>query len=329
MAGLNYPIQDQDRLLKSKIVFSVFEVDPPGFGKVDELTAEETWKGLTGSDAAARRKAEKRVNQRETLSALKVTPKSGNSVALYLPMAYQVNESLNYENTALNISGAAGLAALNAGSGVVSSVGQGILEGTRSVTDFFEGGTTAVAARIAATRLASTPLGALVPEGVRNAIGLAARVTVNPNIRTTFKGVNIREFTFQFKFLPKSGEESLAVKKIVRLFRENAFPEQIPLSGEIPLGYKYPNIFKIRLLSGKTGEFKNVGTPIKMCHLRNISTVYNATSQTFHPDGSPTEIDLNVSFTEYRTIHRSDILNEDTDKFYEYYGKPTYEYEAS
>ena len=255
---------------------------------------------------------------------MKVTPSTGGSVSLYLPVAYQVNETLMYDNVNLNASGVATAAGLNAGSDVVSSAAKGIMESFDNIGAFFDEGTGGIAARLAAERLARSPAGFLVPEGIRNAIGLVGRVTVNPNVRTAFRGVNIREFAFQFKFLPKSAEESLEVKKIIRLLRRHAYPEEIRAGKDgagIPLGYKYPDLFKIRLLSGKEGEFKNVGTPIKMAQLRAINTVYNPTTTALHPDGSPTEIDLNLSFVEYKTISRDDIDNEDDDMFYEYYGK--------
>lgn len=326
MPGLKYPLQEEDKFLQSKIVFSIFEVDPPAFkgGKGLINTIQDAWKA-TGGDVQVGGNSNSSSVEDVSVSAMKVTPIGNGQVSLYLPIAYQVNESLNYENVNLNASGAAALAGLNAGSGALGAALRGVFEGVQSVGALFGEGTAGLGARLAAERLARSPAGFLVPEGVRNAVGLAARVTVNPNIRTAFRGVNIREFSFQFKFLPKSPEESLQVKQIINLLRRHAFPEEIR-AGTVPLGYKYPDLFKIRLLSGKPGEFKNVGTPIKMSQLRNITTVYNPTTTALHPDGSPTEIDLTLGFIEYKTISRQDIDNEDTDNFYEYYGKnPAFE----
>lgn len=344
MPGLKYPLHEEDKFLQSKIVFSIFEVDPPEFQNARGLITgvQNTWQNIVKAGsiiADVSNSNNPGLNTTEvvnrvpdaiggnntsqdpvSVSAMKVTPITDGTVALYLPIAYQVNESLNYDTTNLNASGAAAMAAMNAGSSALTAAGKGIASGLESITSFFDQGVGGIGARLAAERLARSPAGFLVPEGIRNAIGLTARVTVNPNIRTAFRGVNIREFSFQFKLLPKSAEESLEVKKIIRLLRRHAFPEEIR-AGSVPLGYKYPDLFKIRLLSGKEGEFKNVGTPIKMAQLRNISTVYNPTTTALHPDGSPTEIDLTLGFIEYKTISRDDIDNEDDDAFYEYYGK--------
>ena len=356
MPGLKYPLQEEAKFLQSKIVFSIFEVDPPEFQNARGLITglENTWQkvvkagqiiadvsnsnntglnttaaasqfaeefgGVTDEERAAGAGNSDPSREPVSVSAMKITPVTNGQVSLYLPIAYQVQEGLQYDTPNLNATGAVAMAAMNAGSGALTAAGRGIQEGFQSVGSFFDQGVGGIGARLAAERLARSPAGFLVPEGIRNAIGLTARVTVNPNIRTAFRGVNIREFSFTFKFLPKSAEESLQVKKILRLLRRHAFPEEIR-AGSVPLGYKYPDLFKIRLLSGKTGEFKNVGTPIKMSQLRNISTVYNPTTSALHPDGSPTEIDLTLSFIEYKTISREDIDNEDTDKFYEYYGQ--------
>jgi len=39
-----------------------------------------------------------------------------------------------------------------------------------------------------------------------------------------------------------------------------------------------------------------------------------------HADGSPTELDLNLTFTEYKPLNRDDVRNEDNDIFYNYEG---------
>lgn len=351
MPRLRYPLLDEDRLLKSKIVFSAFRIEPPGFEGIDEIGATETYQALSNrvqnvgnriglttapsvgvntvdtstaegvlnasaltAEGIARRKPA------PSVSAMQIFP-LGDIVDLYLPQAQQVVDILNYDNaTSLNISGASFLRGANAGSGALQSLAKGIIEGTQSITNFFTEGTAGVAGRLAATRLASSALGSFVPSGLRAAVGLAAQVTVNPNIATTFNGVAIRQFTFQFKFLPKSAEESLEVKKIIKLLRYRAYPDEIPV-GDIPVGYRYPDIFKIRLLSGKDGEFKNVGTPIKLSYLQSVQAVYNPGTMALHEDGSPTEIDLTLTFLEHRALNRSDVINEDRDQYYEYYGK--------
>ena len=142
---------------------------------------------------------------------------------------------------------------------------------------------------------------------------------MNPNIRTNFNGVSVREFTFNFKFIPCSPQESLAVKSIIQFFRFHAYPEEIGSGGSFSVALEYPNMFKIQLLSQSgNNTFKNIGTPIKLSYLKGISTTYNATSPVLHDDGSPTEVDMNLTFVEYKAQTRKDIINENSDTFYHF-----------
>ena len=352
MPKLKYPVQDEDRHLRQKIVFSMMEVEPPSFEGLDRLADTEIIQAITtrteraknrltgvtpivkssGQAAAndldafddfpsfdSRTSLSSIANENAGVSALKLRA-TGDIVDLYLPPAHVVQDILNYNMaTPLNISGAAFLSGANAGTGALQSFAQGIQQGTQSISELFTQGAGGVAGRLAATRLASTPFGALVPSGLRSAVGLAARVSVNPNLSTTFEGVVVRQFVFNFKFLPKSPEESAEVKKIVKMFRLNAYPEEIFGAG-VPIGFKYPNLFKIRLLSGREGQFRNVGTPIKLSYLQSVNTTYNPGQQTFHPDGSPVEVDMNLTFFEYKTQSRQDVEAEDNDAYYDYYG---------
>lgn len=332
MPRLVYPLEQENRLLRSKIVFSVFEVDPPEFVGGQNLinTVRDAYNDVFSEGANVGTSGDQFGQEfgsgnKTEVKAMAIDPIPGARVELFIPVAFQVNEGMQYDTTNLGISGAGTVAGLNAGSGALGSALRGIFSGAQSLGGLFglgEGGA-GLAARLSASRLASTPVGFLVPQGVRDAIGIVGRVTVNPNTRTAFRGVNIREFQFQFKFLPKSSRESEAVKEIIRLFRRHMYPEEIPSGSNFPLGYKYPDLFKIRLLSGKSSgdRFENIGTPIKMSYLRAVATTYNPTSSALNEDGSPTEIDLTLSFVEYKTLSRYDVDNEDKVGFYEYYGK--------
>ena len=133
MPGLKYPLREEDKFLQSKIVFSIFEVDPPEFQSGARIVQglENTWKKVSGTVAGqligeAVDAVENAVGlgrdrgepdpendvlpnepggalnsnpsqEPAVVSSMKVTPITGGSVSLYLPIAYQVNESLNYD----------------------------------------------------------------------------------------------------------------------------------------------------------------------------------------------------------------------------------------
>ena len=323
MAGLQYPLVDDPDILRQHIIFQAYKVTPPG-AQISGSFLANVFTSLDFTESeAVREQAIGDISFKNTdakLSPLKTKPIPGESVKLHMQVPFEVADGFQYDNTSqLGIAGAATLGAMNAGMGTMAALQEGISSMGQSVLDLFEG-RTGDAARLAISRASQ-----FIPvDGIRNAVRLATRVTVNPNVRTTFNGVTVREFAFSFKFIPKSAQESRQVKSIIKFFRKHAYPETIEIGG-VRAGYRYPNMFKIKLKSGIGGMFKNIGTPIKMSFLRSVRTSYNPTLQTFHADGSPSEIDLNLAFTEYKTLDRSDVLNEDNESFYDMINKrPTF-----
>ena len=246
------------------------------------------------------------------------------SIQLYLPVAFQQNDSFSIPGTELGLLGAGALAGMNSGSGLLKSTMDQFSQGLGSVFDMAKDKLDPSQAAVVTARLANK----LAPSEVAAAFSLAAGVTVNPNVRSIFKGVNLREYAFQFKFLPKSQKEAEVVEKIINKFRTYSYPEVIDM-GPVAAGYKYPDLFRIAvyvehtekvLKSGDIGDIaeseettemvtrrKRVGNRIKDCYLRSVSTNYNASSMAFHPDGRPVEIDLSLNFVEEETISRRDV----------------------
>ncbi len=344
--GLEYPIHNVDRF-KGKITFQPIEVNIPKFaitgeswrkffgsddeklkeseststsandGNAGEAAARQYQRNRQGlgagandgnaGEAAARQNAlagngpSTEPTSTSTKSLVIYTPREDKKITLNMPIAYVVNDMIGYENAELGAGGAAALNAMERTGEMGSALSAALSSFTGSVTDLFKQGMGADAARVALARgIAKAPISA----GLKAAGSIAARVTVNPNVRATFRGVSLREFTFQFKFIPYSAEESRAIADIIRTFRTYAYPETI-YAGPVAVGYKYPDLFKIRIQYNK----KDVGSQIKMCYLRNVQTSYNPTAASFHADGSPTEIDLSLSFTEHTTISREDIVS--------------------
>mgnify|MGYP000026463744 CR=1 FL=1 len=224
---------------------------------------------------------------------------SGLSAELYMPIAIVFPDGANYENYDIGFLGAAGERALKSG-----NLGGAVSDAISSGVNTFSQGLSGAAGSDIAT-LASVQLLKAIP-GVGGQFNtnaqLASRVTTNPNARVLFKGVNFREFTFQFKFIASSEKESREIKSIVDFFREEMYPESIEQAG-VAVGYKYPDRFKIDMMYNGTQIFNK----LKPCYLRAVTTSFNSTQQSFHSDGTPTEIDLTLTFQESRTLNKQDI----------------------
>lgn len=238
--------------------------------------------------------------------------KPANDIKLYLPQSLQVADAIGYDNGNLDIAGAGALNAMNNGSGILSALAQGMGDVGSSLGSIFGFGRNAAlsnqgeGARVAAARAASLVQGA-TPQGVQNAIAIGLQVKVNPNTRSVFTGVNVRNFQFTYDFYPTSKTEMEEVKKIIYIFRKEMYPRSIPedaYAAGFPLGFKFPNLFEIRFMYGNNKI--QMPQPL-LCYLRSANTTYNANSMSFFEDGNPTHIQLSLAFQEFRALSQQDI----------------------
>jgi len=218
--NFKYPI-NKDNQYKSKISFQAIKVIPPEIA-VRFSSSETASEGGTGRvPTPTKAKA----------SGLQIYELSGQKCDLHLPIAYQVNDGFDYSTASLGLAGAGLMAGANSGSALADSLFKSLQEGAQSVFDLFGSG---AVSRVAAVRGSqSLPIG----DGLKNAVSITARATMNPNLRTQFNGPSIREFNFVFKFIPKSAEESLMVKNIIKFFRFHSYPDEIAPN----IAYDYPN----------------------------------------------------------------------------------------
>ena len=142
-----------------------------------------------------------------------------------------------------------------------------------------------------------------VDEGRR--LGLLSKgLALNPNTLITYEGPTVRTFSFSFKFISESAKESETAKEIINVFRNYMYPDRVGV-----LALQYPAIFHLKFYNGKE---KNLHMPIiKPCYLTNLNTTYNPTGNTFHRDGAPVELDMELTFTETKTLVREDLYEED------------------
>lgn len=272
----------------------------------DDLTEEQYNQSKSTLDSRFK-SATNRVNQ----GLLQTTKTDSNrKIKLYLPVGLTTTDGLSYTNVDLGVIGASALSQLKGGSSLTGMVGSALATGFKSVGDLFAGNVGGNdLGRLAAVRGAQSLLGKAMPEELRNAVTIAAGVTINPNTRAMFKGVALREFQFQFKFIPRSEEEAKEVEAIIYRFRHFAYPESLELTSGVSAGYKYPNMFSINLdyYNGDSKEPIPIGTKIKDCYLKSINTNYNASSMAYHKDGRPVEYDLTLNFSEDVALNRKDI----------------------
>lgn len=234
------------------------------------------------------------------------------SVVMYFPASQTFYDNIAYGSADLQVTGSAIEGAAEAGSNQIMNQVKGAMKNaTESALNVLSdiSGAISGAAKSEAGRLAASRTLGRAPFGIGTAATLLNRMVINPNVRTLFNGVNVREFAFQFKFISTSPQEGEIIQKIIKTFRKEAYPEafnmQIGDATNVALGYNFPNAFKI------TFHFKgaqNLNIPkILPCYLRSVSHTINPTGGGFRNDGKPNEIDLTLTFSEFRALTSQDI----------------------
>lgn len=279
----------------------------------DSQDASEADKELTKQEKASvtegAKKLGKALDSYEDLSGGTLV----GSVMLPLQQSLTFQDGVMYNEANLGIAGVTATKALqgeNPFAGVMGSNGQLSRAASGIATQIVAKNAASIAGAAVGSRggFAGALLGAGALGGVGDGIGAAvknaARVTTNPNQRTLFEKVNLREFTFTFKMVANNAKEAQEIKNIVKFFREEVYPLPIETSPGVSLGYEFPNMFEIDI---KNFRNEDPAPKIQRCYLQNVQTVYNATANSMHTDGNFVEVDVSLTFKEIVALDKKKV----------------------
>jgi len=228
---------------------------------------------------------------------------TGDKIALYLPSAIQIQDTVSYENMELGLIGGAVLEGASAGTGAAAGALAAVAGEVGAAFNVLSGkgeGLSRDAAGLLAGKGAAKFLGNTgAPGAVRSATG----VTTNPNIRALFKQVPLRTFSFTFALIPTSQAEAIEIEKIIKKFRTELYPENLEAGG-IHVGYRFPNRFLIKV------KYKNTEIPgIKFLpvYLQSFNATYNSNGMGMHADGRFQGANISLTFTESRAMAKGDV----------------------
>jgi hypothetical protein len=212
---------------------------------------------------------------------------TGGSVHLFIPMGFSVPDSAAYTSIDLGTTGAVESAFNTEGNNITGADASGLAADAGGL----------VAAAI-------TPGAGGVGAAAGGLSKLRGGIASNPYTETQYTGSGIRSFGFTFKLVSESSSEADTALAIEDFFRDNMYPEEAGASQ-----LRYPNRFKIEFYNGAD---KNKYMPlIKECYLLNLQTTYNSTTNAFHDNGQPVEIDIAVTFQEVKALTRGDLHEEE------------------
>ena len=129
----------------------------------------------------------------------------------------------------------------------------------------------------------------------------------NPYIEVLFQAMEVRTFTYNFTFAPRSEEETKDVQEIIQLFRFHMVPE---LQGGQSRFLTLPSEFDIHYMYiGKDGtntenEYYN---KIATCVCTNVTVDYTPGKVSSFTDGAPTQITMALTFKETETLTKDKV----------------------
>ncbi len=230
----------------------------------------------------------------------------GEYVDIYMPAGIDFSGGVDYKGVDIGRAGAIGLSALQNGTNPLTAMlNSGVSTLARGLKGAANSASTNLAVNQVLQNFSSDDFDTTVIKKVAN---VASQVTVNPNTRQTFEGVQTRTFSFAFTMIPTSKNEARAIKDIVKFFRKQLYPESIDEAG-ISMGYKFPERFYIHMMY----EGKEIFHKIKPAYLTSVNVKYNSGKQVFFNDPkdgedvSPYQTELSLSFTESTRLVRQDI----------------------
>ena len=170
-----------------------------------------------------------------------------------------------------------------------------ILEGTGDLAKF--------AGRSILQAAATVPRFLGISGDLSGAFEATSKKVANPYKEQLFKNMGFRSFGFSYKFNPRNNNELTSVMEIIQLFKYHMHPEIDPSR----LYLIYPSEFNIEYrYKGKRNKYIH---KISTCALTNVRVTYGSSDFTTFSgtDGAPSEINLDLTFSELETLDNSRI----------------------
>ena len=217
-----------------------------------------------------------------------------------------------YAPPGLAISDGVGYHALDMGS--IGGLFENFQEGSAGADKTWLDGLRATMNEADVKALGKLSLGAL-GKGIGQRWLMKEGIARNPFTVQQFSGVQPRSFGFSFKLVAENSKQADTLKHIENTFRKFLYPSV----GASDMQLKYPPYWKIEFYNG---EKRNKHLPfINLSYLQSMSATYNQSSNAFHKDGRPLEVDIALTFQESKNMSREDLYDKDSLEYtYDYVG---------
>jgi hypothetical protein len=132
----------------------------------------------------------------------------------------------------------------------------------------------------------------------------------NPNLELFFKSPTLRNFAFTFKLTPRSSEEALVIKRIIKFFKKSMNPRK---SGSEAFLYT-PDIFQLQYVYQDSGQHPFLHK-FKPTALTSFNVRYGNPTEymTYGEDGSMPTYQISLAFKELEPLYDKDFDTESDD----------------
>jgi len=208
-----------------------------------------------------------------------------NTIAIYMPQTLKFNFSADY-----------GPAEVGGGLGMLAKV-KGLFTGDETLGATFGSGLQQTAKLLEGG--SSFLSGGLLGGG---GAALQRRTNVAPAAMTEmiFNGINYRDFSFEFKFTPRSKRESDIINNMIHVIRNSMLPQKYG-SGSIA-AYNVPDEFVLRFMKGN--NINPYIDQVGLCACIGVDVSYGGDKFSTHPSGDPVTVDMTIQFRELELIER-------------------------
>lgn len=239
----------------------------------------------------------------------KETKKLKGGIALYMPPTISTSSSAEYTDTEIGVGAAMAMGMIDQfqNNGGMKNLGSTITSSLNAMGP---------EAKESLQNLALNTMGAM--PGLQGAAALRdmRRGFIRaPRMELAFKGIGKRNFSYEFKLIPKSEEEATTVKNIVTAFRANMLPEFINGADRSSRFFKMPNTFDISYMyNGRENQYIH---KISTCVCKSVNVTYGGSGgyQTFEELGglgydgaAPIETSIALAFEELELITQERVL---------------------
>ena len=221
------------------------------------------------------------------------TTRNSKTIALYMPPSVQVSYGANYNEQEIGAIAETANAAIAA----FSEQGGGIKGATTAAGTAVGGLITGGVAK----------LKQMAPTGTEAIFAINTGSVITPRMELMFEGIQRRNFSFNFDFIPRSAKEAQDIEEIVKLFKYHMSSNYGRRGAGISLGgvdgvreMTIPDFFQITYmhLMGPNPHLNK----IKKCVLTNTSVEYGSDRFKAFANGQPQTTKLSLNFSELEII---------------------------